>query len=263
MTGIRDKAISVERSNGACIVTLNRPQKCNAIDIRMVQEMAAAALAADPDPEVSALILYGGPDLFSAGADLNEILEIRDPAAAETYFGHWHHLTRTFEALRKPVIAAIEGYCFTGGLELALAADIRIAGAGATFAITSARIGTVAGAGATQRLPRIVGTGKALEMLFSGDPIDAPEARRIGLVNRLVGDGCALDEALAYAAVYRERAPIGLAYAKQAVRRGMQTDLLSGLELETELVKTIYGTEDKHEGISAFLQKRKPRFRGR
>lgn len=255
--------ITVERVKWACLVTLNRPEKRNAISVRMLQDIAAAVVAAEPDPEVSAIILYGGLASFSAGADLNEILEIRDPAAAEAYFGHWHHLTRTLEALGKPVIAAVEGDCFTGGLELALAADLRIAGAGATFAVTSARIGTVAGAGGTQRLPRIIGPARALEMLFSADPIDAGEAHRIGLVNRLVSEGGALEEAMACARVYRERAPLGLAFAKRAVYQGMQMDLPSGLAFEAGLVKTIYGTEDKQEGVSAFLEKRKPRFRGR
>lgn len=263
MSEIDEKQVTVELTAGACVVTLNRAGKRNAISVRMLEEIAAAAADAGKNPGVSAIVLYGGPVGFSSGADLNEILEIRDPGSAEAYFGRWHRLTRTLEELDKPVIAAIEGYCFTGGLELALAADIRVAAAGATFAVTSARIGTVAGAGATQRLPRIVGSARALELLFSADPIDAEEAHRIGLVNRLVVQGGALDEALACARVYRERSPLGLAFAKRAVNQGMQMDIQSGLAFEAELVKTIYATEDKQEGVSAFLQKRKPRFRGR
>jgi enoyl-CoA hydratase/carnithine racemase len=138
-----------------------------------------------------------------------------------------------------------------------------VAGEGSTFAITSSRIGTVAGAGGTQRLPRIVGMAHALDLLFSAEPIDATEAHRIGLINRLTPKGGALEAAKKLAAVYAQRAPLGLAYAKRAVHRGMQMDLASGIDFETFLVTTIYGTEDKQEGISAFLEKRTAQFTGR
>jgi enoyl-CoA hydratase/carnithine racemase len=160
------------------------------------------------------------------------------------------------------LIAAIEGFCITGGCELALACDLRVAGAGASFAITSSRIGTVAGAGGTQRLPRVIGPARALEMLFSADPVPAEEAYRIGLVNRLVPTGGALAAAKEWATTYAQRAPLSLAFVKRAVYRGLQMDLDSGLELETFLVTTIYGTADKQEGISAFLEKRAPSFQG-
>jgi len=188
---------------------------------------------------------------------------VRSATDGTRYFKAWHRLTCALEALGKPVLAAIEGFCITGGCELALACDLRIAGAGASFAITSSRIGTVAGAGGTQRLPRLVGPANALALLFSAEPIDAAEAYRIGLVNRMVPAGEALAAAKALVGVYAERAPLGLAFAKRAVYRGLQMDLESGLEFETFLVTTIYGTADKQEGISAFLEKRKPSFTGR
>ena len=161
------------------------------------------------------------------------------------------------------MIAAIEGFCMTGGCELALACDLRVAGAGATFGITSARIGTIAGAGGTQRLPRVVGLSNALAMLFSADPIDADEAFRIGLINRKTDKGGALDAARAIASTYAERAPLSLALTKKAVRQGMSMPLEQGFDLEMSLVSAIYGTQDKQEGISAFLEKRKPTFIGR
>jgi enoyl-CoA hydratase/carnithine racemase len=175
----------------------------------------------------------------------------------------WHRLNSTLEKLVKPAIAAIEGFCMTGGCEMALACDLRVAGQGASFAITSSRIGTAAGAGGTQRLPRIVGMANALELMFSAEPIDAAEAHRIGLVNRLVLAGSAVNEAQAMVAVYEKHAPLSLALIKRAVHQGIQMDLASGLELETLLVTTIYGTEDKNEGISAFLEKREASFKGR
>jgi enoyl-CoA hydratase/carnithine racemase len=235
------------------VITLARPQRRNALSLALMDELAA----------VRAVILTGGPDYFSAGADLNEVLALHTQHDAVAYFQRFHRLCETLETLEKPVIAAIEGFCFTGGCELAMACDIRVAGAGASFAITSSRIGTVAGFGGTQRLPRLIGASRALEILFSAEPIDAAEAHRIGLVNRLAAQGGALAEAKRLAAIYAERAPLGLAWAKRAVHRGLQMDLASGLEFETFLVSTVYATDDKKEGVSAFLEKRKAHFTGR
>lgn len=257
------ETILVRAEGPAAIVTLNRPSRRNAVSLKMMDEIVAAANAADADPAVRALILTGGPDYFSAGADLTEAIEVKTVAQGVRYAESWQRLNGTLEALGKPVIAAIEGFCMTGGCELALACDIRVAGEGASFAITSSRIGTVAGAGGTQRLPRVVGLAHALELLFSAETIDTEEAWRIGLINRKTPKGGALDKALAMAAVYTERAPLSLALAKRAVRRGMQTDQASGLDFEAFLFTSIYTTEDKHEGISAFLEKRKAEFKGR
>ncbi len=255
-------SILMHREGPAAIITLNRPDRRNAISRQMMSEIMAATQDADSDPAVRSLILTGGGEFFSAGADLNEAIEVKGAADGLSYFRSLHKLTTTLESLSKPVIAAIEGFCMTGGCELALACDLRVAGAGATFAITSARIGTVAGAGGTQRLPRIVGLANALELLFSAESIDTDEAFRIGLVNRKTERGGALRRALAMAAVHAERAPLSLAFAKRAARRGMEMDLASGLDLEAFIAACIYGTGDKQEGISAFLEKRKAEFRG-
>lgn len=251
------------RDGPSCVITLNRPDKRNAISTAMMQELMAALRAAEADEAVRGVIITGGASFFAAGADLNEALQVKTAAQGMHYFKRWHTLNATIEELAKPVIAAIEGFCITGGLELALACDLRVAGQGASFAITSARIGTVAGAGGTQRLPRIVGMANALDILFAAEPIDASEAHRIGLINRLTLKGGALDAAKALVKVYAQRAPLSLALVKRAVHRGMQMDLASAIEFETFLVTTIYGTEDKQEGISAFLEKRIPRFEGK
>jgi enoyl-CoA hydratase/carnithine racemase len=256
------RVLLCETHGPACVITLDRPEKRNAINVAMMREILVAAKAAEDNAEIRAVILYGGASFFSAGADLQEVRNVKSPSDCESYFGSWHTLTQTLEELSKPVIAAVEGFCLTGGLELALACDLRIAGKNSSFAITSSQIGTVAGAGATQRLPRIVGPAKALEMLFSAEPIDADEAHRVGLINQLVPAGEALGAAEKIAQLYKERAPLSLAYAKKAVREGLQTDLSSGLALEKRLVTAIYGTRDKQEGISAFLEKRRPVFRG-
>jgi enoyl-CoA hydratase/carnithine racemase len=257
------ETITVAQDGPAFVITLNRPDKRNAISVLMMHELQAAMKVAETEPSVRSIIITGGPTFFAAGADLNEALKVTTTAQGTEYFRHWHQLNASIEELAKPVIASIEGFCITGGLELALACDLRVAAEGSSFAITSARIGTVAGAGGTQRLPRIVGTAHALDILFSADPIDAAQAFRIGLINRLTPKGGALDAAKALVSIYAQRAPLSLALAKRAVHRGMQMDLASGIELETFIVTTIYGTEDKQEGISAFLEKRTARFKGK
>lgn len=257
------ETIQVQNDGSASVITLNRPDRRNAISLQMMDELVHSLLAADADPGTRAAILTGGDSYFAAGADLNEALQVKTAAQGKAYFNRWHRLNQCVEELGKPVIAAIEGFCITGGLELALACDLRVAGEGATFAITSSKIGTVAGAGGTQRLPRIVGMANALDLLFSANPIDSAEALRIGLVNRVVAKGGAMAAAKAMAKVYEDRAPLSLALVKRAVHRGMQMDLASAIEFETFLVTTIYGTEDKQEGISAFLEKRKANFKGK
>lgn len=256
------ETIVTEQDGAALVITLNRPQRRNAVSIQMMDEIMSAARLADGDSSVRAMIITGGDEYFSAGADLNDAIGVKSATQGLEYFQRWHRLTTALEALSKPVIAAIEGFCVTGGCEMALACDIRVAGDGASFVITSSRIGTVAGAGGTQRLPRIVGIAKALEMMFSAEPINAAEAYRIGLINQMVPAGKALDEAKAMIAVYEKRGPLSLAFIKRAVYRGMQMDLASALDFETLLVTTIYGTDDKQEGISAFLQKREANFKG-
>lgn len=257
-----NETIVVSRSDTAAVILLNRPARRNAISLRMMSEIVSALDEAERDPNVRTVIITGGTECFSAGADLNEALEVQSVPAAMAFLGNLHRVNNRIETLDKPVIAAIEGFCMTGGLELALASDLRVAGEGSSFAITSARIGTVPGAGGTQRLPRIVGKANALEMLFAAEPIGCEEAFRIGLINRRTDRGGALNEALVMARVHAERAPLSLALVKRAVHRGMQMDIESGLEFETFLVASIYTTEDKQEGISAFLEKRKPQFRG-
>lgn len=257
------KTIATTRREAAYLITLNRPDKRNAVSELMMDEIIEATRMAEGMPEVAAIVVTGDPEYFSAGADLNEAFAVQSASEGRRYFGHWHRLNDTLEQAAKPVIAAIEGFCMTGGLELALACDLRVAGEGSTFAITSARIGTVAGAGGTQRLPRVVGLANALDLLFAAEPVDVDEALRMGLVNRKVPKGGSVAKAVSMANHYATRAPLSLAFVKRAVHRGMQMDLASAIEFETMLVTTVYGTADKAEGISAFLEKRVPKFVGR
>jgi len=257
------ETIHTEQDASACVITLNRPGRRNAFNVRMMREIVEVCRQVESDPSVRAVIVTGGSEYFSAGADLNEAMAIKSTKAGVDYMADWAQLNDCVERLGKPVLAAIEGFCMTGGWEFAMACDIRIAAENATFALTSSRIGTVPGAGGTQRLPRQVGVGAALEILFSAEPISAREAHRIGAVNRITPPGGALKEAKAMVKVYESRAPLSLAYAKRAVRAGIQMDLASAIEFERFLVTAVYGTADKNEGIGAFLEKRAPHFEGR
>lgn len=244
------------------VVTFNRPHQRNAVNHQMMREVTAALLEAEADADSRCVIITGGPEFFSAGRDLKESSR-SSPAEREEAKVALRRMTDTIENLKRPVVAAIEGHCLTGGLELALTCDLRVAGEGATFGITSARLGTIPGFGGTQRLPRIVGMARALEMLFSAEPIDVEEAYRIGLINRKAAKGQALAEALRMVEIYAERAPLSLATLKQVVRQGMDLQFTASLDLEQKLGATLTGTADRAEGMAAFLEKRKPRFQGR
>lgn len=256
------ETILTAQDGSAFIITLNRPDRRNAFSVKMMKEIAEACRGAEVDPSVRAVIITGGTKYFSAGADLNEAMAIKSTADGVAYLTNWETLNNVIERLDKPVIAAIEGFCMTGGWEFVMACDIRVCADNSTFALTSSKIGTVPGAGGTQRLPREIGIGRALDILFSGDTIDAQEAYRIGAVNRVFPVGKALDGAKAMVKVYEKRAPLSLAYAKRAVRAGMQMDLTSGIEFEKFLVAAIYVTADRKEGIGAFLEKREAKFSG-
>lgn len=237
---------------------LNRPEARNAISMDLMAELSAA-IAAFPGAGVRSIVIAGNDRVFSSGRDLKEASRTTGSDAVDA----WLRLTDALESAAVPIIAAIEGYCLTGGLELALACDIRIAGAKATFGITSSKLGTIPGFGATQRLPRTIGVPRALELLFSAEPIDAEEAYRIGLIHRKVDAGKSVEAAMALSAIYAERAPLSLAQAKKAVRQGAELDLAAGLGLERRLSAELLTTRDRKEGMTAFLEKRKPRFEGR
>jgi enoyl-CoA hydratase/carnithine racemase len=252
----------VETHGSTRVIRMNRPDRKNAVSHEMMREFTAALLHAEVDADIRAVVVTGGPDYFSSGRDLKEASQ-SSPEEREEAKASLRRLTDTIEGLKRPVVAAIEGHCLTGGLELALTCDLRVAGEGASFGITSSRLGTIPGFGGTQRLPRLVGVSRALDILFSANPIDVEEAYRIGLINRKAPKGGALAEALAMVEVYADRAPLSLATAKQVVRQGIELDLAAALDLEQRLGATLTNTSDRAEGMAAFLEKRRPRFQGR
>ncbi len=253
----------IERRLPAAIVTFNRPEKQNALSAAVLNAIDAELARLDADPQVRGIVLTGNPKVFSTGGDLKEALEISDIADTRAWLETFQRANGRIESLSKPVLAAINGFCLTGGLELALCCDIRIAGTGSQFGVTSSRIGTVAGAGAPARLARLVGPAWAKEMLFSGNFIDADTALRIGLVSEVVAPDEVLAKALARIDVYAQRAPLAIGYAKMAVNTGLQMGLEQALHYERQLTTTLFTTQDRKEGMAAFLEKRAPDFKGR
>jgi enoyl-CoA hydratase len=255
--------ILYEKKSGVAWITINRPQVMNALDIESRKEILAALLDADSDEDIRAVVLTGAGDkAFSAGADLR-IFRDMTPKEARRYVKLAKQVARTIETLSKPVIAVVKGYAFGGGLELALSSDLIIASEDARFGQTEINVGLIPGVGGTQRLPRAVGIRKAKEMIFTGQMIDAHEACRLGLVNRVVPKE-KLDETLNdLLGQIMSKSPLILRLAKQAVNKAFEADLASGLDYESELFVYCFTTEDQKEGARAFLEKRRAEFKGR
>ena len=258
-----DDILLVERRAPATLLTLNRPDARNALSSPLLARIRAELLAAEQDPDIRGIVLTGNEKFFSAGADLKEAMENHTPLEIGRWLDHFTELNRTIERLSKPVIAAINGHCMTGALEVALACDIRLAGTEAKFAITSSRIGTVAGAGGTQRLPRLVGIQRAKDILMGAEVFGAEQAKDYGIVLDVFAPDQVVEKALERIGVYAERAPLSVWFAKKAVNVGMQMDLEDAIELEQSMVAHLYSTEDRIEGITAFLEKRSATFKGK
>jgi enoyl-CoA hydratase/carnithine racemase len=255
--------VLVERREAAALLTLNRPEKHNALSLALLGRLQAILRDVGEDADVRVVILRGNERCFSTGMDLDDLAGVKGVGDTQQVLGLVRDANAAIERCPKPVIAAIAGWCLTGGLEMALACDVRVAAETARFGITSARIGTVAGAGGTQRLPRLIGPGRAKEMLFSAEPIDAAEALRIGLVNRVVPAGQEVEAALEMARLWARRAPLSLWFAKSAVNVGLTMPLEAALAFEIGLTAQLFTTDDRTEGLRAFQEKRDAEFRGR
>ena len=244
-------------------LTINRAEKLNALDRATVRAIDGAVRAAEEDPSVGILGVTGaGEKAFVAGADISE-LATQTPAEGAAYARAGQDVFSRLETLDKPSIAAINGFALGGGLELALACTLRVASETARLGLPETSLAIIPGYGGTQRLSRLVGRGRALEMILTAEPIDAREAHRIGLVNRVVppGELSAAVETLARAIL--SRGPVALRYALEAVHGGLDVPLAQGLAIEAALFGLTCSTEDMREGTRAFLEKRKPSFRGR
>ncbi len=263
-------SIRTQREAGnILIITIDRPDARNALNRATSQALCDAWVELRSNPELRVAVLTGAGDkAFCAGADLKEIgkfygsmtpIERRERGEVEPGLGG---ITRNLDP-GKPVIAAINGHCLGGGLELALACDLRIAAEHATFGLPEVRRGIIPGAGGTQRLPRALPLGIAMEMLCTGEPIDAQTALGYGLVNRVVATDRLLDEALVLARRIANNAPLAVQAARSAALRGIDLPLADGLRLEQFYAEPVRATEDAREGVTAFVEKRPPKFRGK
>ena len=254
--------ILVEQTEAVSVVTVNRPTVLNALNAATIGELDRCVEALDADASTRAIVLTGaGERAFIAGADISELSEMT-PVTARELARRGQALCDRIERSRKPVIAAINGFALGGGCEMAMACTFRFAADTARLGQPEINLGLLPGYGGTQRLPRLIGPGRALEMLLSGDMVDAQEAWRLGLVNRVVPSAQLLDEARAMAATLAEKPPVAVAYILDAVRSGMQMSLSEACDLEATLFGLVSATEDMREGTSAFLEKRRAEFKG-
>lgn len=256
------QTITVEKRGAVAVLTINRPDKLNALNKQVHKEGVAALDELRADADVRVVVITGaGPKSFIAGADISEFAG-QTPVTQRDLF-----LERTFfnsiDAFPKPVIAMINGFCLGGGNELALACDIRIAAENARFAQPEINLGIMCGGGGTQRLTRLIGEGRAMEMVLTGDMIDAPTALKFGLVTAVHPAEELEAKTMELAEKIAEKAPIALQLTKEAVKFASRSNLDEGLRREVDLFAICFSTEDKQEGVSAFLEKRKPVFKGK
>jgi len=256
---VQGEFVRVEREGPVATIRLDRPP-ANALNLAVSLELQRAAAAVAGDPEVRAVVVWGGERIFAAGADIAEMVD-QGPAEVEPQVAALERACRDLEAVPKPVIAAISRYALGGGFELALACDLRIAGADAKVGLPEIRLGIIPGAGGTQRLPRLVGLGRARELIYSGRHVEAEEALQLGLVDHVVPPGEVYPAALAEARSWANGPTRALAAAKAALLAA--TDLAPGLSVERREFLALFETRDKTEGMRAFLEKREPSFEGR
>jgi enoyl-CoA hydratase/carnithine racemase len=255
--------VTTERRGGTAVVTLNRPAVLNALNRQTLVDLSGIMEAARDEPGILGVILTGSGDrAFAAGADIKELAEMT-PVGAEALSQLGHGLMELIEQLGKPVVAAVNGYALGGGCELAMACTIRIASETAKFGQPEVTLGLIPGYGGSQRLPRLVGKGRAMQIILSGKPIDAAEALRIGLVNEVVVSDGLMARAETVLASMTANGPVAVRLAMEAVNGGLETSLTSGCALEAALFGLCAATADRTEGTGAFLGKRKPVFQGR
>jgi enoyl-CoA hydratase len=255
--------ILIERDGATAIITINRPKVLNALNTQTLDELRRAILEIKQDEGVRVVVLTGaGERSFVAGADINE-LAVQTAAGGREHALAGQHVFDLIENLGKPVIAAINGFALGGGCELAMACTLRLAADGARLGQPEIALGLIPGYAGTQRLPRLVGRGQAMEMILGGAPISADEALRIGLVNRVVPAAELMTEARTLAGQLAKNAPIAMRYIINAVTRGVEMPFAEACQYEATLFGLVASTEDMKEGTAAFLEKRKATFRGR
>ena len=256
------ETLTLDKRGAVAVLTINRPDKLNALNMRVHQEGVAALDELKRDDSVRVVVLTGaGEKAFIAGADISEFVDAT-PAAQRDLFNE-RTLFNTIDTFPKPVVAMINGFCLGGGNELALACDIRVASDRSKFSQPEINLGIMCGGGGTQRLARLIGEGRAMELCLLGDMIDAETAHRFGLLNHVFPVEKLEEETMKLANNIAEKAPIALQLTKDAVKFASKSNLDEGLRREVDLFAICFSTEDKKEGVAAFLEKRKPEFKGR
>jgi enoyl-CoA hydratase len=257
------KTILYEKANNIAKVTLNRPEALNALNSTVYNELYDVFEAIENDDEVRAVILTGsGEKAFAAGTDVAEMANM-NTLEIQKFMATIRKASDRIYSVTKPTIAAISGYALGGGNELAMCCDLRIASEKARFGQPEVNLGLIPGASGTQRLPRLIGVAKAKEMIFLGDMIDAATALNLGLVNKVVPPDKLMEEAMVWATKLASKSSPVLAMAKMAINTGLDTDLASGLTIETKCDALCFATEDQKEGMKAFLEKRKVVFKNK
>ncbi len=255
-----EQLVLAERDAAIAVVTLNRPQQLNALSGPLMDELVATLQELDGDEEIRCIVLAGNERAFAAGADIGELAEGTPISMYESRrIDRWDAV----QALRTPLVAAVSGYCLGGGCELAMACDLIVASETARFGQPEINVGVFPGAGGTQRLPRAVGKAMAMDMILTGRMLSADEALEFGLVARVVAKEAWLDEAKRVAREIAAKAPISVRLAKEAVDEAFEAPLSAGLQLERRAFYLARASEDATEGLTAFVEKRKPDFRGR
>jgi enoyl-CoA hydratase/carnithine racemase len=258
-----EKVLQMETSDQVAVITLNRPEVMNSINFDLLKTLQDVIWQIRFQKDIRAVIITGaGEKAFCAGADLKERAGMTQEEVKK-YIYTIRTLFTEIESLNKPVIAAINGVALGGGTELLLACDIRIAAMNATMGLTETRLAIIPGAGGTQRLPRLIGRGKAKELILTGRRVDGKEAHAIGLVNTICESELLMDEARKMAAMICEGGPIAIEQAKYAIDAGLETDLHTGLTIESNAYWITIPTEDRTEGLAAFREKRKPVYKGK
>ena len=261
--GMDDNILLAKEDTGILTLTLNRPDIMNSLNFSLLHALRDQIEAVRSRSDIRVVIITGsGERAFCAGADLKERATLQ-PEQVKEFIFTIRNLFTSIEQLNKPVIAAVNGIALGGGTELALASDIRIASNTASMGLTETRLAIIPGAGGTQRLPRLVGKGKAKELIFTGQRLDAQEALKIGLVNKICDQKDLLDECKKMADMICETGPIAIEQAKYAINYGMETDIQTGLAIESNAYWVCIPTEDRLEGLAAFKEKRKPVYKGK